>query len=171
MPALTDIRWLVPLLMLTSAGAGILGALTGLGGGVIIVPLLTLVFRIDVRYAIGASLISVIATSSGAAAAYVREGYTNIRIAMLLEVATTAGALLGARLASAVNTSAIAVTFGVVLASSGLTSLKRHEERPPVRPDQLATRLGLDGSFPSRCSRWTSPWASPSKWRRRRATS
>ena len=86
------------LTLIIAAGAfaaGVLGALTGLGGGIVIVPLLTLVFGIDIRYAIGASLVSVIATSSGAAAAYVREGYTNIRIGMLLEIATTVGALGG----------------------------------------------------------------------------
>jgi uncharacterized protein len=81
---------------LSSFGAGLLGSLTGLGGGVVIVPLLTLVFGVDIRYAIGASLVSVIATSSGAAAAYVKEGYSNIRIGMFLEIATTMGALAGA---------------------------------------------------------------------------
>src|SRR5260221_10259992 len=85
-----------------SLAAGLLGALTGLGGGVVLVPLLTLVFHVDLRYAIGASLISVIATSSGAAAAYVREGYSSVRIGMFLEVATTLGALLGAFLATRV---------------------------------------------------------------------
>src|SRR5678809_948374 len=75
--------------------AGFLGALTGLGGGVVLVPLLTLFFKVDIRYAIGASLVSVIATSSGAASAYVREGYTNVRIGLFLEVATTVGALVG----------------------------------------------------------------------------
>src|SRR5215471_11146803 len=85
-----------------SLAAGLLGALTGLGGGVVLVPLLTLGFHVDIRYAIGASLISVIATSSGAAAAYVREGYSNVRIGMFLEVATTLGALVGAFLAAKV---------------------------------------------------------------------
>ena len=87
---------------LASLVAGFLGALTGLGGGVVIVPLLTLVFGVDIRYAIGASLVSVIATSSGAAAAYVKEGYTNLRVGMLLEIATTIGALVGASLATVV---------------------------------------------------------------------
>src|SRR3982751_5486401 len=86
--------------------AGLLGALTGLGGGVVLVPLLTLVFGVDLRYAVGASLVSVIATSSGAAAAYVREGFTNVRIGMFLEVATTVGALVGAVAASHVPTTA-----------------------------------------------------------------
>src|SRR5262245_64777353 len=90
-----------------SLAAGLLGALTGLGGGVILVPLLTLGFNVDIRYAIGASLISVIATSSGAAAAYVREGFTNMRIGMFLEIATTLGALIGASLAIWVPTAAI----------------------------------------------------------------
>ena len=75
--------------------AGFLGALTGLGGGVVVVPMLALLFHVDLRYAIGASLVSVIATSSGAAAAYVREGYSNIRIGMFLETATTIGAIVG----------------------------------------------------------------------------
>src|SRR5439155_20732544 len=79
--------------------AGLVGALTGIGGGIVVVPMLTLLFYVDLRYAIGASLVSVIATSSGAAAAYVREGFTNVRLGMLLEVATTTGALVGAALA------------------------------------------------------------------------
>ena len=84
------------LVLLGSLGAGFLGSLTGLGGGVVIIPLLTIGLHVDIRYAIGASLVSVIATSSGAAAAYVREGYTNLRIGMFLEIATTIGALAGA---------------------------------------------------------------------------
>src|SRR5580692_7644601 len=95
--------------------AGLLGSLTGLGGGVVIVPLLTLVFHVDIHYAIGASLVSVIATSSGAAAAYLREGYSNMRVGMFLEVATTFGALSGAFLAARVPVPAIAIIFGVVL--------------------------------------------------------
>src|ERR1017187_1462146 len=87
--------------------AGFLGALTGLGGGVVLVPMLSLLLGVDIRYAIGASLVSVIATSSGAAAAYVKEGFSNIRIGMLLEIATTFGALLGAFLATRIPTSAL----------------------------------------------------------------
>src|SRR5215467_12526763 len=83
-------------------GAGLLGALTGLGGGIVIVPMLTLIFGVDMRYAVGASLVSVIATSSGAAAAYVREGFTNVRVGIFLEVATTIGALVGAGLADVI---------------------------------------------------------------------
>ena len=97
------------LIWLGSLVAGLLGALTGLGGGALLVPFLTLAFKVDMRYAIGASLISVIATSSGAAAAYVKEGFTNMRVGMFLEIATTLGALLGAFLAARIPTSAIAI--------------------------------------------------------------
>ncbi len=131
--------------------AGLLGALTGLGGGVVIVPMLTLLFGIDLHYAAGASLISVIATSSGAAAAYVREGYTNMRVGMLLEVATTLGALLGAHLASVVPTSALAIILGVVLMVSALLSGRAHpqDQAAGAYPrDALATRLNLDGDYP-----------------------
>jgi len=145
----TDVRVLIPLLLAASTGAGLLGALTGLGGGVVIVPLLTLAFGINIRYAIGASLISVIATSSGAAAAYVREGYTNIRAAMLLEVATTCGALAGAHLASSVRTGTIAIVFGVVLAVTAALSLRRRPRAAPAQADRLASRLRLDGSYPA----------------------
>src|ERR1700691_2864801 len=94
--------------------AGLLGALTGLGGGVVLVPLLTLFFHVDLRYAIGASLISAIATSSGSAAAYVREGYSSVRIGMFLEVATTVGAVFGAFIAAYVPVRELAIIFGTV---------------------------------------------------------
>jgi len=129
--------------------AGLLGALTGLGGGVVLVPLLTLFFHVDIRYAIGASLVSVIATSSGAAAAYVKEGFSNIRIGMFLEIATTLGALLGAFLATIVPTSALAIIFGVVLIYSGFISRRPrlpHERNQP--PDRIATFLRMNGSLP-----------------------
>src|SRR5215510_5197066 len=99
------------LLLMVSMLAGFLGSLTGLGGGVVIVPALALLFGVDIRYAIGASLVSVIATSSGAASAYVREGVANVRIGMLLEIATTVGALCGAFVASRVSSGAIAIVF------------------------------------------------------------
>ncbi len=131
--------------------AGFLGALTGLGGGVVIVPLLTLVFGVDIRYAIGASLVAVIATSSGAAAAYVKEGFTNIRIGMFLEIATTLGAIGGALLAGVLSPSIIAVIFGIVLIYSSFLSLKgKHDDPRGDDPtDPLAVRLKLDGSFPT----------------------
>ena len=102
--AFTLLVWTISLL------AGFLGALTGLGGGVVLVPALALAFGVDIRYAIGASLVSVIATSSGAAAAYVKEGYTNIRIGMFLEIATTLGATVGAFAATHVSTQTIATS-------------------------------------------------------------
>jgi uncharacterized membrane protein YfcA len=135
---------------LGSMVAGFLGALTGLGGGVVIVPLLALAFGVDIHYAIGASLISVIATSSAAAAAYVKEGYTNIRIGMFLEVATTFGALGGALLAGYISGSTIAVVFGVVLLVSACRAgWPQAEPIPSGKPDPLAVRLRLDGTFPT----------------------
>ena len=130
--------------------AGFLGSLTGLGGGVVIVPFLTLVFGVDIRYAIGASLVSVIATSSGAAAAYVKEGFTNIRIGMFLEIATTMGALIGAALAARVSTGIIAVIFGIVLIYSAyLSSRPKLGGSDDDHPDRLATLLRMDGIYPS----------------------
>jgi uncharacterized membrane protein YfcA len=138
------------LLLLASITAGFLGALTGLGGGVVLVPLLVLGFGVDLRYAIGASLVSVIATSSGAAAAYVKEGYSNIRVGMFLEIATTVGALSGAFLAIVVPGGAVAVVFGIVLLISAYLSLRRRPEaRQADQPDALATRLRLNGSYPT----------------------
>ncbi len=139
------------LVALGSFFAGFLGSLTGLGGGVVIVPLLALVFHVDIRYAIGASLVSVIATSSGAAAAYVREGYSNMRVGMFLEIATTIGAIVGAFLATRVGTSTIAIVFGCVLLFSAYLSTR---SRPPdpvnETQDRLARTLHLDGSYPTR---------------------
>jgi uncharacterized protein len=129
--------------------AGFVGALTGLGGGVVLVPLLTLLFKVDIRYAIGASLVSVIATSSGAASAFVKEGFSNIRIGMFLEIATTIGALVGANLATRVSTQSIAIIFAVVLLLSAYFSRKpRSEAQRDLPPDPWATRLRLNGSFP-----------------------
>jgi uncharacterized membrane protein YfcA len=130
--------------------AGFLGALTGLGGGVVLVPLLTLVFKVDIRYAVGASLVSVIATSSGAAVAYLKEGFSNIRIGMFLEIATTLGALFGAFLAASVSTTAIGVVFGLMLLYSGYISSRTPTEAAHDKPpDPLATRLGMNGTYPS----------------------
>jgi uncharacterized membrane protein YfcA len=132
-----------------SLAAGFLGALTGLGGGVVLVPLLTIFFHVDLRYAIGASLVSVIATSSGSAAAYVKEGFSNIRIGMFLEIATTLGALLGAYLTAKVPANAIAIIFGVVLTYSAYVS-RRTRPRTAIElpPDPLATKLKMNGTFP-----------------------
>jgi uncharacterized membrane protein YfcA len=133
-----------------SLAAGFLGALTGLGGGVVVVPLLALVFGVNIHYAIGASLVSVIATSSGAAAAYLKEGYSNMRIGMFLEIATTIGALAGAHLAAFIAPGAIAVIFGIVLiVSAYLSSRPRHERSDGIPPDKLAVRLKMNGAYPT----------------------
>lgn len=130
--------------------AGFLGALTGLGGGVVIVPLLTLVFGVDIRYAIGASLVSVIATSSGAAAAYVREGYSNIRIGMFLEIATTIGAIVGAYIATKISPNAIGIIFGAVLIYSAFLSGRHQpEHRLAQVPDRLASVLRFHSTYPT----------------------
>jgi hypothetical protein len=133
-----------------SAAAGFLGALTGLGGGVVIVPLLVLLFGVDIRYAIGASLVSVIATSSGAAAAYVREGFSNVRAGMFLEIATTLGALSGAFLAARVPSNGLAIVFGLVLLYSAYLSASGHEHAATAAPpDRWAARLRLDSTYPT----------------------
>ena len=129
---------------------GFLGALVGLGGGVVVVPLLTLIFHVDIHYAIGAALVSVIATSSGAAAAYVREGYSNVRVGMFLEMATTTGALVGAALVLYLHASVISAIFGAVLIYSAYTSMREvpassHE----ATPDKIATWLRMDSTYPS----------------------
>src|SRR4030042_5896720 len=137
------------LVWLGSLAAGFLGSLTGLGGGVVIVPLLALRFGVDIRYAIGASLVSVLATSSAAAAAYVKEGYSNLRLGMFLEIATTIGARAGAFLAARMSPSAIAVIFGAVLFYSAYLSNRPRPEHPSAaRPDPLATFLRVDSTYP-----------------------
>ena len=143
------------LVFIGSFAAGMLGALTGLGGGVVLIPLLTLGFHVDMRYAIGASLISVIATSSGAAAAYVREGYSNVRIGMFLEVATTLGAVVGAFIAAYAPTRALAIVFGVVLLYSAWLSRSRHEHEAAAEPNPWSEKLGMSGRYPDGHGGWT----------------
>ncbi len=138
------------LIGLGSLAAGFLGALTGLGGGIVITPLLTMLFGVDIRYAIGASLVSVIATSSGAAAAYVKEGFTNIRIGMFLEIATTVGAVVGASVATRLPTSTISIIFGIVLLFSAYASTrpapKMSSDGPPNRLGEL---LKMSSTYPT----------------------
>ena len=138
------------LILLISLIAGFLGSITGLGGGVVIIPVLALIFGVNIRYAIGASLISVIATSSGAAAAYVKEGFTNIRIGMFLEIATTIGALVGAHLTTMISPSVIAVIFGLVLVYSAIISFKiKKREDGDGSTGKVARFLKMDSSFPT----------------------
>ncbi len=139
------------ILFLGAITAGMLGSLTGLGGGVIIIPLLTLGFGVDIRYAVGTALVTSIATSSGAAAAYIKEGMTNVRIGMFLEIATTAGAVLGALVAVYLPTSAIYIILGVTLIfSSVMTIRKKHAHTDYSEPGgKLAETLKLNGTYPS----------------------
>jgi uncharacterized membrane protein YfcA len=135
---------------LFGALAGFLGALTGLGGGVVITPVLTLLFGVDIRYAIGATLVSVIATSSGAASAFLKEGFSNIRIGMFLEIATTFGAITGAFLATRIPTSALGVILGFVLLYSAFLSTRpKPEVHADDLSDPLADRLMLDSTYPT----------------------
>jgi uncharacterized membrane protein YfcA len=138
------------ILFLGALTAGLLGSLTGLGGGVILIPLLTLVFKVDIHYAIGTSLISVIATSSGAAAAYVKEGITNIRLGMFLELATTFGAIGGAFLATYLSTSFIAILFGFILILSAIISFIRLADPVEKGPGSALSRiLKLNNHYPT----------------------
>lgn len=134
-----------PLVLLVALAAGFLGSLTGLGGGVIVTPVLTLLLGVDLRYAIGASLVSVIATSSGSAAAYVRDGYSNIRIGMFLEIATTLGALLGAYLGTHIPTRALSIVFGLVLLQAAWQSSRDHSNNKKlIAPDPLGVDLKMN---------------------------
>lgn len=133
-----------------SVAAGVLGSLLGLGGGIIVVPALTLLMGIDIRYAIGASVVSVIATSSGAAAAYVRERMTNLRVAMVLEIATTSGALTGAYLAGRVGARWLFIIFGLIMGYSALAMFRkrnRPEGLAAAPADRWADRLRLHDSY------------------------
>ena len=137
------------IILIGSYTAGLLGSLTGLGGGVVIIPLLTLLLNVDIQYAIGASLVSVIATSSGSAAAYVKEGFTNLRLGMFLEIATTTGAMCGAILAIYMPTQYIAVLFGVILIFSAVISLRKKEENITHKKSELVEKLRLSGTYPA----------------------
>jgi uncharacterized membrane protein YfcA len=135
------------LVFAVSAAAGFLGALTGLGGGVVVTPALTLL-GVELHYAMGASLISVIATSSGAAAAYVKEGFSNVRAGMFLEIATTIGAVAGAHLTTVVPVSVLSMIFAAVLLYSAWHSMRPHPHQTELPPDPLADRLKLTGAYP-----------------------
>lgn len=138
------------LLLFISYFAGILGALTGLGGGIILIPALVLIFHINIYYAMGASLISVIATSSGTTSIYLRRGLTNIRIGILLEVGAVCGALLGAFLIKFIPVSLLTLILGVLLLSSAYFVLQRHEDQEQLSSSHpWALALKLNGEYPS----------------------
>ncbi|MBD2449375.1 sulfite exporter TauE/SafE family protein [Nostoc sp. FACHB-152] len=130
--------------------AGLIGALTGLGGGVVIVPLLTSVFGVDIRYAVGASLVSVIATSLGAASTYIKQGYTNLRLGMFLEVATTTGAIIGAIIATNFSVKALTIVLAIILLYSAYLSQQPKRQEPENESeDALANYLELNGAYPT----------------------
>ena len=133
-----------------SLAGGVLGSIAGIGGGVVIVPVLTIFLGMDIHYAIGASIVSVIATSSGAGSVYVKDRITNIRIAMFLEVATAIGAIIGAALlAPLLPATVLAVLFGATLLVSLIPIFRKFGEELPegVVDDAMAKRLRLDGSY------------------------
>jgi uncharacterized membrane protein YfcA len=140
---------LMAALFATSLAAGAAGAVLGLGGGILLIPVLTLFYGVDMRYAMGASIVSVIATSSGAAAAYLRTSLSNVRIGLFLTVATVSGALVGAGLAGIVPVRGLQILLGLALAYSTLTTFRQlHVEVPePSEADPLAMRFGLGGTY------------------------
>jgi len=127
--------------------AGLLGSLVGVGGGIVVVPALTLLMGVGIQKAIAASIISVIATSSGAAATYVKERVANMRLGMLLEIATVIGALSGALLAEVVSARSLFLIFAIVLGYTAVSMLRPKGYGVSAKPDALADRLNLHGSF------------------------
>jgi uncharacterized membrane protein YfcA len=144
---------MTPLLFVLTVGAisivaGFLGSLLGLGGGMIVVPALTLLLHVDIRLAIGASIVSVIATSSGAAAAYVRDRLANIRVAMFLELGTTLGAITGAYIAGIIHARFLFILFGLILGYSAIAMIRgRRRGENGVVPGPWARVLRLKSSY------------------------
>ena len=131
--------------------AGIFGAILGIGGGMIVTPILTLGLGLDIKYAIGASIIAVIATSSGSTIAYLRDEMLNLRVAMFLEIATTVGAVLGAVLTGVLNATFLYFLFGALLVFTTYNMIRKlmskNGELPSVKDDKLATQLNLNGTY------------------------
>ena len=138
------------ILLAASYCAGLLGSLTGLGGGVVVIPVLTLCFGVDFHYAVGAALVASIATSSGSGSAYVKEGVTNIRLGMFLEIATTIGAVCGAAVAIYLNSNTIAIIYGGVLVLTAAMQQRRKSDHDGVVGSEMARRLKLFGSWPQK---------------------
>ena len=139
----------VAALLATSLVAGVAGAVLGLGGGILLIPVLTLFYGVDLRYAMGASIVSVIATSSGAAAAYLRSSLSNVRIGLFLALATVSGALVGAGLAGIVPVRALQLLLGGALGYSAFATLRQLRVELPesTEADPLALRFGLEGTY------------------------
>ncbi|MDG7028788.1 MAG: sulfite exporter TauE/SafE family protein [Nitrososphaerota archaeon] len=140
---------LLIIMFLVSIAAGLVGSLVGLGGGVVVIPILTIGLGVDIHYAIGASIVSVIATSSGAAATYVRDKMTNLRVGMFLELGTTSGAIVGALIAAYANSVILELVFGVILLASLLPLIRQIGEDVPENPELsgLSKKLKLTGSY------------------------
>ena len=138
------------ILLLAAYSAGLLGSLTGLGGGVVVIPVLTLGFGVDFHYAIGAALVASIATSSGSGSAYVKEGITNVRLGMFLEIATTIGAVCGAVVAVWLNNNVIAIIYGSVLLLTAAMQQRRKSDHDGVVGSETARRLKLFGTWPQK---------------------
>jgi uncharacterized protein len=166
---LTGIYEYIVLMFLISIVAGLVGALVGVGGGILVVPALTLLFGVPIQYAVAASIVSVIATSSGSASAYVRDRITNLRIGMFLEIGSTAGAVLGAvasiTLVRSGFAGAIFVTFGLLLFFSAYSSADRlRKERKKgseiinQTPNKLSDRLNLRGEYYDKAAKKTIPY-------------
>ena len=136
------------IMLLAAYAAGLLGSLTGLGGGVVVIPVLTLCFGVDFHYAVGAALVASIATSSGSGSAYVKEGITNVRLGMFLEIATTLGAVAGAAVAIYLNNSVIAIIYGLVLILTGTMQFVKKQDHTGERGSLAARRLKLFGTWP-----------------------
>ena len=129
--------------------AGIFGSIVGLGGGVVIIPILTILLGVDIHFAIGASIVAIIGTSSGAASTYVRDKVTNLRVGMFLEVASTSGAIIGAALAAYTNSVVLELVFGGILLVTLVPTMMKIGEEIPKSPELkgLAKRLALTGSY------------------------
>lgn len=135
------------LLLLVSVLAGFLGSILGLGGGTIVVPFLTLVLGVDIRYAIAASLISIVATSSGAAASFLRDHLTNIRVAVLLELGTVIGAMAGFMITSSISSRWLYLSFGIFLFFSSVMMLKKKKDSITDVDHPWSKKLNLAGNF------------------------
>ena len=137
------------ILFLSSIFAGVFGSIVGLGGGVVVIPILTLLLGVDIHFAIGASIVAIIATSSGAASVYVKDKITNLRIGMFLELGTTSGAIIGAALAAYVDSMALELIFGSILLIMLVPTVMKIGEGTPKSTELkgLAKQLDLTGTY------------------------
>jgi len=142
----------VLIIFLVSIFAGVFGSIVGLGGGVVIIPVLTLLLGVDIHFAIGASIVAIIGTSSGAASTYVKDKITNLRVGMFLELGSASGAIVGAAVAAYANSAALELVFGVILIASLVPTILKIGEEIPKSPELkgLSKRLSLKGSYPER---------------------